>query len=571
MDPILIDLSPNKLLLDSKFDGYKLSLNEIPCKKKELAKPVDRILLNSSQYTLLHAKLYGLHNHLIGDHLDESDSVYFIDSDWNVCKTYVDPFSNELIEVIIVWQVPKSGERKNGDYNVSLKFVNNNIAVIADGAGIMHVVNTGSRNDDDIFTLLFSDKVIGQDEGFIVVDAVCKAAESQKEELHVVLLSIKQDIPEERFSTILHWISLSKSGNEPWQQEALKQLKINGDIQYAALERECNAVYVVSDNGCKFTINSDSPVMESKNIENKTKTYQWTQNIEDISIKFLLPESTNKELINVKSKPTEIEIKYNGNNLLCGQLYQRIASDMTTWSFENNYLEVVLNKSETGLMWPELVKDDQAGEYILDTCIVQEVQDRMAHLSNTSEDMPQSGTTFNSEQVEECDFETDKAIIFERLSGRTNNVTHKVYLGSHQVLLTANLSSDLPPALGIRHDVDVCLWQPQGCGDDFSISHNGTLLAFGYVQASKQNRKFSACAPDMSYSVICESSRHLFIYRQTEAVSSSELRNRSTGRRIQNIAQQQVVNISNDEIIGIYAANKTLFLLCENSITALKL
>lgn len=96
--------------------------------------------------------------------------------------------------------------------------------------------------------------------------------------------------------------------------------------------------------------------------------------------------------------------------------------------------------------------------------------------------MPQCGTTFTSQQVEECDFETDKTVTFERLSGLNNNVTHKIHLGSHQVLLTVNLNSDLPPALGIRHDVDVCLWQPQGCGNDFSISHEGTLLAFGYVQ-----------------------------------------------------------------------------------------
>ncbi|XP_018577530.1 nudC domain-containing protein 1 [Anoplophora glabripennis] len=571
MGTTLIELSPNRLLLDSNFDGYKLSLQEIPIKKRDLSKPVDRILLNSSQYSLLHTKLYGLHNHLIGDHLDDGESIYFVDNEWNVCKTYFDPFSGDLIDPVIVWQVPRTTERKTGDYNVTLKFVNKSLAVLADGISSMYIVNTGARNDDDIFTLLFSDKVIGSDEGFIIVDAVSKTASTQKEELHVLLLNIKQINLEERFATFLYWVSFAKEDNH-WQQIALKQLKTKSDVQYATLEKDCNAVYVVSDSGCKFTINSDCPVVADNNVQNVPKTYRWSQNIEEITIKFPLPsENINKDLVNVITRPTEIEINYNKNKLLNGQLHQQIDSELTTWTVADNNLEVVLYKNETGLMWPELVRGDQSGEYVLDSCIVQEVNEQMGHLCSDTEAMPQCGTTFTSQQVEECDFETDKAVTFERLNGLTNNITHKIYLGSHQVLLTANLNTDLPLALGIRHDVDVCLWQPQGCGDDFSISHEGTLLAFGYVQASKQNRKFSVCPPDMSYSVICESSGHLFIYRQKRPISTSELRNRTTGRKINTIAEQQVINVSNEEVIGIYPTNKILYLLCESSVKALQL
>lgn len=384
MGPILIELSPNRLLLDSNFDGYKLSLQEIPVKKKELNKCVDRILLNSSQYSLLHTKLYGLHNHLIGDHFDDSDSVYFIDSDWNVCKTYLDPFSSDLIEPVIVWQIPKISERKIGDYNVTLKFTDKNTAVIADGTGIMYIVNTAARNDDDSFTSLFSDKVVGSDEGFIIVDAVSKKTEAQKDELHVLLLNIKQINLEERFATFLYWVCFEKNGDE-WKQIALKQLKTKGDIQYVALQKDCNAIYVVTDSGCQFTMNSDCPVKADDNIQKILKTYQWTQNVEEITIKFPLSENIDKQSINIITKPTEIEIKCNENKLLNGQLYHRIDTELTTWTVTNNNLEIVLYKNETGLMWPELVRGDQAGEYIVDTCIVEEVHERLEHLSNDSE------------------------------------------------------------------------------------------------------------------------------------------------------------------------------------------
>lgn len=102
--------------------------------------------------------------------------------------------------------------------------------------------------------------------------------------------------------------------------------------------------------------------------------------------------------------------------------------------------------------------------------------------NNDFQAIPQSGTTFNSQQIEECDFETDKSETFERISGITNQTTHRIHLGSHQVLLSPYLSPEMPPALGIRHDVDVCLWQPVLDAGNFNCRHEGTLLAFGYVQ-----------------------------------------------------------------------------------------
>lgn len=92
-----------------------------------------------------------------------------------------------------------------------------------------------------------------------------------------------------------------------------------------------------------------------------------------------------------------------------------------------------------------------------------------------------------------------------------------------------------------------------------------------YLQASKQNRKFLVCPQNMAYSVICESSGHIFIYRQKRPISASELRHRTTGRRIQNIAEQQVLNVTNDEILGIYPFNDKLFLLCDKYVMVLKL
>ncbi|VEN59571.1 unnamed protein product [Callosobruchus maculatus] len=573
MPPTLIELKPKRTLLDPNFDGYKLSLKEIPIKKKDLQRAVDRVLLNPNQFSVLHAKLIGLHNFLVGDYNEESDSVYFIDDEWKVCKTSLNPLTEELTDPVMLWQVPDKQQRKSGDYNLSMKFVATDLMVLADGRGTLHIINTGNRNNNETFTACFSEEVVGNEEPFVIVDAVIKQCE-KSQELHVLLLTIKQESCEqkERFVSALHWITLTKVGSEDWAQMALKQLKSKGLIQYAAFEKTCDALYVVSEDECKFTLNSDNPVKSDQTEANLPKAYQWTQTLEDITVKIHLPDNVTKNKITVVTEPTNLEIKLETNILARGDLYQRVDSNLTTWNIEENVLIITLNKSESGLMWPELIKGDETGEYMLETCIVQEAHEKLSHLCSDNEAAPQTGTTFNSQQIEECDFETDKSGNFERLCGKTNEATHKVNLGSHQVLVTCTLDPNLPAAIGIRHDVDVCIWQPNSVEGNFEITHEGTLLAFGYVQASKQNRKFIACPPDLSYTVICESTRHLFIYRQNRSVTDTELRNRSTGRRVHSVAEQQVVNIPVDEeILGIHATNNVLFLLLEKSIVALKM
>jgi hypothetical protein len=84
--------------------------------------------------------------------------------------------------------------------------------------------------------------------------------------------------------------------------------------------------------------------------------------------------------------------------------------------------------------------------------------------------------------VEECDFECDKLTIFERLCRDSHHVTHKINLGSHQVLLTVNFDTELPLAVATRSDVDACIWQPKMTPNDFCLEHTGTLLALGYIQ-----------------------------------------------------------------------------------------
>jgi hypothetical protein len=55
-------------------------------------------------------------------------------------------FQTDLLEgTVEMWEIPSNHVRRPGHYNTSLSFPSPELAVIADGAGTLHVVSTGSR------------------------------------------------------------------------------------------------------------------------------------------------------------------------------------------------------------------------------------------------------------------------------------------------------------------------------------------------------------------------------------------------------------------------------------------
>lgn len=154
-----------------------------------------------------------------------------------------------------------------------------------------------------------------------------------------------------------------------------------------------------------------------------------------------------------------------------------------------------------------------------------------------------------------------------------HEITHRVSLSVHQYLFSIKLETNEVPALALRHDVDACVWQPYAQlinTDTWPMKHDGTLMAFGYVQSSKQNRKFVTCSPNFAYSVVCEASRHIFIYKSS-GNQDCQLRKRSGGT-VKNIkiGQQHVVNIDKyGEVLGINATNEYLFVLTEKNLIAI--
>lgn len=154
-----------------------------------------------------------------------------------------------------------------------------------------------------------------------------------------------------------------------------------------------------------------------------------------------------------------------------------------------------------------------------------------------------------------------------------------MYLGQNNPPLFAlPLRRGQPPSLAIRNDVDVCIWLPQTANINllnsdtinWQLQHEGTINAFGYIQASKQQKKYLRCSPDMSYALICEPHRHIFIYKMGHA-GAAGLKHRSSGATV-NLGQQRLVTMDEtDEVVGISVEDDITILLTQKHIICLQI
>lgn len=380
MKPKLVELRPDRNLLNPNFKGYKISLVELPVCEKELPVPVDTATPDSSQYSFLHARLFGLQNHIFAEEFHGMSYVYFVDKNWCIWKLYTESFSHQFTEPFLVWKVPKDSERLQGQYNITLKFLTSELAVLSAPRGFVYILNTGERSVDSEWNVAFKENLLTTDKDFIIQDAFY----NEKNELHLLLLRIDQETTGEHWINVLYWVIISYIDKE-WRVTCSRELQARGELYYSYFEPRCEAIYVASEKSFKFTSDCSNVTEENEKQKSEKKRYIWNQTLEDITVRFKLPENFSKSDLKITAKEAEIVVKYENNILLSGPLYQNICADLTVWDIKNELLEILLSKQEEGLMWPELVVGDTSGEFVVDTCIVDDIHQKLSHLCGEDE------------------------------------------------------------------------------------------------------------------------------------------------------------------------------------------
>lgn len=111
--------------------------------------------------------------------------------------------------------------------------------------------------------------------------------------------------------------------------------------------------------------------------------------------------------------------------------------------------------------------------------------------------------------------------------------------------------------LGLKMDLDCLFFEVKA---RLEATHTGVMSAFGYIQASKRQKKFLTFTDNLQFAVIVEASRHVYLYRQPAAEKGKH-------------ADQFLYDLSTtEEILGICQLNhRQLAALTSNQVFVLTL
>ncbi|KAM6170726.1 nudC domain-containing protein 1 isoform 1-T1 [Erethizon dorsatum] len=565
-------------LLDPRFEGYKLSLEPLPCYQLELDAAVAEVKLRDDQYTLEHMHAFGMYNYL---HCDSwyQDSVYYIDNLGRIMNLTV-MLDTALGKPREVFRLPTDLTAYDNRLCASMHFTSSTWVTLSDGTGRLYVIGTGERGNSasEKWEIVFSEELGNP---FIIIHSI-SLLKAEEHSIATLLLRIEKeelDMKGSGFYVSLEWVTVSKKNKENVKYEITKRDILHGKSvpHYAAIEPSGNGLMIISYKSFRFVpISQEFKENTDGNMSKKNKVeplYYWQQTEEDLTVTIRLPEDITKEDIQVEFLPDHINIVLKNLQVLEGKLYSSIDHESSTWIIkENNSLEVSLIKKNEGLPWPEVVVGDKQGELVRDPAQCAAIAERLMHL--TSEELnpnpDKEKPPCNAQELEECDVFYEESSSLCRFDGSTLETTHVVNLGGNQYLFSVVVDPKEMPCFCLRHDVDALLWQPHSSKQDDMWEHIATFNALGYVQASKRDKKFFTCAPNYSYAALCECVRHVFIYRQP-APMSTVLYNRKEGRHVGQVAKQQVASLeTSDPILGFQATNERLFVLTTKNLFLIK-
>ncbi|XP_067637030.1 nudC domain-containing protein 1 [Eurosta solidaginis] len=577
--PKIVELRADRSLIRNNFDGYKLSLDPVPLLKQDLTTAPHKAVPNEDQYSLLHAELFSMQNLLQVDPWARTNS-YFVNRLGEVMRTAYNESSGRAQTTKVVYCSPTRTPRVKGDYNYSMRFISEKYCILCDGIKHMYLIDTNDRLKAAEWKQIAERHINenGTDGAQVVRNFTlydCRL-DISKEQKHISMaLGRVQRVDTSSVGSNhfmhLYWAKWVQTDNE-WEFTIHDVLESKGSLHYCAFEPRAESLIICSnheyifrsqkpavDKGEKETTNK--PHLHDENLE--MKGFTWTQTDDDITIKFDVRDGKEKTDYNVKYASNKLTVKCCDDVLLDSELFARIEPDLTTWTIENNYLQITLIKQTTTLNWPSLIPDNVGPKETSDSSRENGIPIDQKPIANLEA------------PIEECDFpmgSIEEEIKIGRYNLCTKSVTHSILLGSSPPLFNTNLRPGFPNALAIRQDVDAGLWLQHynpNKPDEWSLRHEGNLHAFGYIQASKQHRKFVDCSPDLNYALICESHRHVFLYKSNYD-GADGLRNRS-GPQVR-IGKQHLITLEDTgEVLGLTTAEHAVTILTELFVLHLQL
>ncbi|KAL5108896.1 NudC domain-containing protein 1 [Taenia crassiceps] len=495
-------------------------------------------------------------------------------------------------------------------------------AILSSGSHDIYLLETGDRFSEALphWKLVFEHQADLASQSGYLVDATQVQTADGSVRIDYILLSVSRTA-DEKSKVYIDWITISQSFNE-WRMSRHRRLCCSTFPDYVALEGNASALTVRSAQPPFPVLDTSNPdiqpppkahpsneAVDKGNVSDACFT--WTQSLPSmpegnstlLNVLIKLSDkcciSDPKTAVNVACKSCElgddrdanlvfhrlkVGVHTEGGDLqLCdARLFAPIRDGDTMWTYdrETNSIDVTIVKAEAGT-WPRLFADLDEERRL---GVRYDEGSLPAAITDAPGEMMQS--CFNVEQLEDVDMvheEDEDDGVMQRIDGESLKVVIRAEMVGHQMLYIAptRVGSDglSSPSrlLCTRYDVDGLLWALQPHDTKHPWAHVATLQAFGYVLASKQNRRFIASPPlnliDLPITVpfvaVADITRHLYVYWQPVRNSLTELRHRKSdevsgsGSGVVHVAWQQVISLPDTEkIIGFAAVAGEPYAAC---------
>ncbi|PAV56967.1 hypothetical protein WR25_04084 [Diploscapter pachys] len=599
----LLDLKVEQTLLDANFDGYKLSLDPLSLKELELKGAETHVLdPSSAQFSIQHLKIFAQANCIFFDETTSKDGVF---------NFYIITSSGGIVRVTyncntLSWQQSPTALTSidvsvSSDFSLppTVLFVNDRLVAVSDGKTSLSIYMRDASSDEPWKKMHSVDVSVMEGNGFMLVDG-----KLVDEHVHLLLQTVREKSKEEKeqlqhketkeppFYNLIFWLTLAVDPEGNISTSRVRTISQKGHVEMCTLDAKCENVISI---GSKHPeVIGDSAGLKQRELvkdidmkdadaegEITNPVYFWKVKDDEITVTFALGEHVKKEDIKFQIGVQTILLSIGDIVLLGGRLGGSVKPNDCIWTVSDQKmtLELTLFKTFADDRWDELVAGDKRGRFEPDPEVIAQAADLLERFTSDKKAMGASGAkeNFNADQLEECDMQIDDELqTMYWLNGDNQTVIKQADITGHQLLFVDRRVGQ-PAGICLRHDVDGVLWSL----NDGKPVHIKTFNAFGYVQASKQLRKFSSASPSGTYAVIAENNNHAFVYWQATAVST-DLRNRRTNTAVKEIAKQQVISLKRQEdafemkkhdtsIQGIYAADEALFILTKDAIYAAKL
>ncbi|CAG8608255.1 6839_t:CDS:2 [Ambispora gerdemannii] len=503
----------------------------------------------------------------------------------------------------------------NGLGNIYLLKVSRNIENQVVTAEIIESINFyghSEANDDTAINdaiivpcVLLDGKIIDESAQihFIVYNVVVSKHESSS-----LSISSSRETSKKLFDVSLLQMSLdaSSSGAE------VKHVLRGPDIPlYCALDMKgegyiigCDGEYsVLSLNNANIsTSEKEKESLEEKQCDEETKDplpYLWTQTNSDVSINFQLPPGTPKSAVHCSFSKTHLSLTIKlpddfqessgkpnstskSTSIPCyvfTPLHGEIDSSASLWIIESRIglLTLHLEKQNRGTRWMHVFKHDDGVLETLDPNELAEFRERLEKFTSSSTD----GQSFASTLHHPIGHEIEDSIDYE---GRTvnflwiekqGNIAAKFAGGSHEFLCPQfeyfgrrDIESSINrfPSICLKYDVDGLIYEFQRSSGypPITVTHVSTFDAFGFVQASKREKRHLFHDPLNKFIMVLEETHRAFIYWHTEGQAK-----RASDK--QNVVD--IVGESKDEdVLGVQmVADGVILVLLTKTIVGIKL